>query len=239
MLLLAILAASPTLECKAFAARADEPVAITTEIVTASALGGIAEGSTSPGHRTRFRVGELVYEGHGVTMRSSDPRFAEIALDEPARHPCGYDVDMPSGWNANDTNLQSRAIIFRRPPEPDAAAQKINRMLAERLNAPPKPGMRASVSSASSTFFLGLLHPEGTDGETMIVAYRNAPQTSARILARLPMRFDTISTMPDLHSPRYSIYLDGRRADGAIDRVVLELSQSVRDALARDLAAPR
>jgi hypothetical protein len=116
LMLLISLEATP--DCAAFASRVSEPLEITAAQIPGAALAGTVANAPGVGERPRFRVGELFYRGYGLAITSSDPRFEAVSTrpDRSARHPCGYSLDWPSGWNAYDVRKTALTTNFAKAP---------------------------------------------------------------------------------------------------------------------------
>ncbi len=216
---------TPPSDCAAFAARIDEPVAITATPIPGRALGAVPIRNAQP---TSFAIGPFVYRGHGLTIRSSDPRFREITLppSREAAHPCGAAVDGPTGWNAASADLQRWTLRFRRPaPPPSPGAVQAAALGASAT----LPGYRLIASWPVRTYYFGLMHPlDPRRRDTLIVAFPSGPgRHRARALARLPTRYASLSVLPDMHRPFSFVRLEGKADDGAWHRVVLEASDAV------------
>ncbi|RYD67089.1 MAG: hypothetical protein EOP58_03990 [Sphingomonadales bacterium] len=84
-----------------------EPIAISVAPVKGEQLGGQADQAV-PG---QYRIGDLVYQDYGIVESSSDPRYADILLDQRfgRRHRCGNSVSVPlDGMPANQTSPNGR-----------------------------------------------------------------------------------------------------------------------------------
>ena len=201
-------------------------LAISVRPVTGEALGGRADASAP----SRYKVGSLTYEGYGVELTSSDPVFKELVLDQRfgLRHRCGNSASGPTGWNAPHKNLSDWTLKIE--PGVDLSDPAPGSLAAEKRGAQPvfrgyNAGASWPVSSTNSSFFLGLMHPKDGSERTLIVAFHDAPQpTPALVIGKLPIRFDTLSIVPDLHGPDSYVNLDGFRR-GRLTRVVLKIDR--------------
>lgn len=243
MLLAALLiAATSPADCQAFAKLVDTPVAISATPITARQLAAQAIQELPPplpGIRGGSRIGELIYLGDGLEIRSADPRFQGIRVrhNSVAAHDCGYSVDGPSGWNALDKDLAARKIRFEKKggadiPSPgamEAAAMGARPLLKGATAGPTWP-----LWSGPSKVFLAVMYPDGKPQESLIVAFAGRPYaTPARVLARLRMHVQGLSVMPALHAPGLFLYLHERTEDGALRHVVLKLEHETAEKLAR------
>jgi len=227
-----------TQDCAAFTSRVAEPLAITaTQIPGAAMAGTVVNGL---GDRPWVRVGELFYRGYGLAITSSDPRFEAVStpLDRSARHPCGYSLDWPSGWNAYDVRKTAWTTNFEKaPPEGDPAASMAAKAGAEPLLDGFHVGSTTPVFIDGSMLFLGLMHAEGPSTNTVIVAFSARRGASpAHVLARLPLSFERITALPGLHNDR-NIYIDleGRSGGGALNRVTLQIDAQTQVSLAKSV----
>jgi hypothetical protein len=214
-------------DCTAFAARLNEPVAIRLSSIPSEALGGRPLPIPVSDERPAVAIGDLAYRGYGLTIRSSDARFRDLVVQPGvgSRHPCGFVVEGPSGWNAFDANRSRWNMVFK-PQARDLAPAAT--LAAEHGARPVLAGFRASATSpvytGGTVYFIGLMHP-AKRSETVIVAFADSKtQAPARILARLPLRIDEVSITPGLHTPQLFLNLEGRDEDGALNRFVLEMS---------------
>lgn len=217
-------------------------LAISVRPVTGEALGGQADASVP----ARYEVGSFTYEGHGVELTSSDPIFTELVLDQRfgLRHRCGNTASGPTGWNAPDKNLSHWSLMIE--PRVDLSDPAPGSLAAQKRGAQPvfwgyKAGATWPVSSTDGSFFIGLMHPEDGSAKTLIVAFRDAPQpTPALVIGKLPIKFDTLSIIPELHGPDSYLNLDGFRK-GRLTRVVLRIDRGTLQATRAKLtsAQPR
>jgi hypothetical protein len=238
-----LLSTSSAVDCEAFVRQLDTPVAISARPITASQLAGSAVKPlpSQRGARSGSRIGELVYRGYGVELRSKDPRFKSIRVRNSSSfaHDCGHAVRAPGGWNAFDEKLATWTLGFdKRPnqhgPPPGAieAASKGARPVLKGARV----GPTFPVGSGSRSFFLGVMYPEGKRNESLIVAFADRPQaTPARVLARLRMHVQFLGVLPALHSSETYVDVYERTADGALRHVVLELDRPTRDRIAHEL----
>lgn len=217
-----------------------DPIVITVVPLPAASLGGQAEPSL-PG---QYRVGEFTYRGYGIVETSSDPRFRDLVLDRHRglRHRCGNGVSGPSGWNALDPNLARWTMRIdprQAPSEPsrgslEAGLRGTRPVLKGYVDGPTWP-----VFSSGKRYFLGLMHPADGAAGTLIVAFRDAPgPTPALVVARMTMTLDTLSLLPDLHRPLYSVALDALSGT-TLTKVVLHIGDDrLNDIGARLTIAP-
>lgn len=215
---------------------APERIEISAVQIDGEDIGGAAIAD-APDH---YRLGDLVYQGHGIKVVSSDPRFQNLILDQQAglRHQCGNTVFLPSGWNATDPDLaqrkleiEARASTRQSSPGSIAAGQFGAGPLIDGYT----PGPSWPVYSDSS-FFLGLMYPETEAASTAVVAFASLPRLSPAIkLAELPIKLDTLSVVPDLHGPNSYINLTSLNEEG-MTHIVLLLDQETVLRIAHDLA---
>jgi len=201
-------------------------IAISAVPVTGEALGGRKD----PSAPARYRVGSFNYDGLGVEQTSSDPIFKELVLDQRLglRHRCGNRVSGPGAWNARDKNVFSWSLEIEagvRSPEPSPGSFVAEDRGAQAVFRGYLAGAAWPVHSVDGSFFMGLMHPEDSSAETLVVAFRDAPQpTPALVMGRLPMKFDTLWVLPDLHSPTTYLNLDGF-SGGRLTRVVFSIDR--------------
>jgi hypothetical protein len=203
-----------------------QQVAISAEALSGETLGGQAQ----PDAAARYRVGDFIYEGHGIAMSSPDPRFRDLVLDQQfgLRHRCGNTVLAPSGWNADDKDRTGWSLRIEQLPVPSEPMP--GSLAAERRGA--RPILAGHVAGATwpfylgnGTFFLGLMHPEDESAETLIVAFGDDPHpTPALIMARIPMTLETLSIVPELHGPGTFVNLEALH-EGKLTQVVLVLAR--------------
>lgn len=232
MLALAMLAlAAP--DCARFAAAAAAPMSIESEPIASQSLGGPPMPAASATTPAEVRIGMLVYRGHGVALRSADPRFAEIEVvpGRGAFHPCGYHVEGPNGWNALDADRSRWTMRFvpnRHPLPPGTVAFGITPQLADHVAGPSWP-----IRAASKRYFLGLMHPVDGSDRSVIVTFPDRPGlVPARIVARLPLAVRDLNLTPPLHWSDHAVNLTQRGADGTLRRIVLHLDSKTAEALA-------
>ena len=237
MILLAAAAGLSVADCEAFRARAAEPMSIAVEIITGERLGGRPAqqppGTTMP----RSTLGPFVYAGQGMLIRSKDPRFRQIKLDNWRRHPCGYVVVGPSAGNIDDKDRSRWAWTFER----DTATELPPGLLAleEQHSIPLLAGYQAGaawpVYAPQGQYFIGLMHSRSKDNETIIVAFsQKAGPSPARILARVPLWLDSVTVVPALHHPHSTLNLLGWQPDGAIAEIGLDFSAEADRMLAEE-----
>lgn len=215
-------------------------LAVSVQPVSGESLGGQADAAV-PG---QYRVGSFTYQGHGIAETSTDPAFRELILDQRLglRHRCGNSVSGPSGWNAKDPDLSRWS--FEIEPRLASSEPSPGSVAAEKRGAQPVlegylAGATWPAYSGSGQFFLGLMHRGNGSTETLIVAFRDAPQsTPPIIMARLKIAFDTLSIVPDMHGSDNSINLSGWR-DGKLTHVVLTLDRQTLSATHAKLMATR
>ncbi len=116
-------------------------------------------------------------------------------------------------------------------------------MLAKTTGAFPvlegfRVGATWPVLADGGMFFIGLMHPGGSVGETLLVAFAGRPGPSAaHVVARLPMDFERVTAAPGLHADGATyIALEGRIRGGPLNRVILELDPETSRRLGRSLA---
>ncbi|RYD67090.1 MAG: hypothetical protein EOP58_03995 [Sphingomonadales bacterium] len=81
------------------------------------------------------------------------------------------------------------------------------------------------------------MHSENGASETLIVAFADVPQpTPALVMAKLPLAFDTLSVVPDLHGPHSYLNLEAIR-EGRRTEIVLRLDRVTSLATFAKLAA--
>lgn len=186
------------------------PIPVTVTRIEGEQLGARRD----PAATDEYRVGVFRYRGRGIAERSDDPRYRELALDQQTglRHRCGNTIFARSGWDApSDRPMATTITIYERilPDVPNKGATEAGKVGA----APRLTGYRSIATwpaySGGSNFFLGLMRPDDGAMKTVIVAFRNFPApTPALVLADLPMVFQTISLLPDLHGPDIFLNLE-------------------------------
>ncbi len=215
-----------------------EPIAISVAPLKGEQIGGRADPAV-PG---QYGVGDFVYQGYGIVESSSDPRYDDILLDQRfgRRHRCGNSVSGPSGWNAREPDFSKWSVSISREPARKVAAP--GAVAAEERGA--KPILLGFVSGAtwpvyvgSGRYFLGLMHAANGPRETVIVAFPDVPQpTPALVMAKLPLAFDTLSVVPDIHGPHSYLNLESIR-EGRRTQIVLRLDRGASLATFAKLSA--
>lgn len=158
--------------------------------------------------------------------------------DRDARHPCGYSLDGPSGWNAYDIRKTGWTTKFVKSPPEDYPGSS---MAAKASAAPVLEGFHAGstwpVFVDEGMFFFGLMHADGIVSDTVVVAFpAKGGASTAIVLATLPMGFERIIALPGLHSNRnLYISLEGRYGGSTLNRVTLEMDTETQSRLAKVL----
>ena len=227
MLFSLILAASSMVpNCVAVGEDVPESMQATASVISADDLGGTdvnEPNAASPA----YRVGPFIYRGQGVRVQSSDPRLAAIRLDQSTLvlDYCGFDVSGVSPWDRPAEATAVTLIFTRRQRAPSPAPGAV---MAEQQGAAPRlQGFTGQASwpigyGHAQQHFLGLMHPDDIPNQTVIVLFRGVgAEARTRELARIPMRLETISALPAIHSNGYYVTVMGRDADGALVSVVL------------------
>jgi hypothetical protein len=236
LLLLAQVAVAP--DCAAFETRIAEPMAVSVQAIVGEDLGAKLAGPTQPGFPSRFEAGRLTYRGYGVAIRSQDPRFAQIVVDAKsgAHHRCGPEVVGPTGWNA--LNATGWTLKFHRAAEAAPGVTVARDAGASPVLAGYVPGANWPSFGDGGQVFIGLMHPGSGEPETVVVTFLSRPGPSpAIVLSRLKGRFEALSITPGLHSPTSYLNLEGLAEDGALSRVVLEMSDETRRSLFAEVSA--
>ena len=232
-------------ECSAFTARLSEPVVIETRRIGPEQLKPDRQPAGSvaySGGRRAHRIGDLVYHGYGVEIRSSDVRFDGIRVDplRGVRHRCGYAINGPSAWNAFDTALPAWTVHFAQIPGQDEVEPgAIEAFLTGAVPAVVgyRPGPSWPVYSSAGRFFVGVMHPTGIFDKSIIVAFANALGPSrTRIMARLPMPVERLSVTPGLHDANQHLNLTFRKEGGSLGLVVLQLDETSANKIAKALS---
>lgn len=232
---LALALQAAPVDCLAFQARITDPAPIAFQAIAGERLGG-RRLPAQAGQHERFQVGDFVYQGHGIEIRSPDPRFADLVIEPGTgvRHRCGNAVLAPSGWNADALRPEARALTFLPMRQTEVAPGAI--AASEAGVRPVLAGHRAGATwplyTRGGRVFLGLMHPEDGRRETVIVAFADRRgDMPAMVMARLPERFEGLTVVPGLHAPPDYVNLDGFTADRALLQVVLALPEPLEDRL--------
>lgn len=165
------------------------------------------------------RVGPFVYQGKGIVIRSSDPRFADLVLDQrrDLRHRCGNPVFAPSPWNVPRTGSMPGDMAVLTIPTAASDAAHSGATEAERHGVRPVlaghvAGPSWPVHHARGSFFVGLMYPTGDAGTTRLVAFRDAPGAMPAVtLAVIPMRLQTAKVVPGLHEANDYLHMAALR----------------------------
>jgi hypothetical protein len=235
MLAAAFLLANPiNTDCQAFTSQLGTPVEISVSRIAAERLAAGPFEATSSGTTDlpEFRIGDLYYRGHGVEMRSADPRFSALIVNktQDVHHPCRYFASGPSGWNASDPNLQRWKVTFERRPGQDEVPP--GTLEADKKGVLPtlkgaRSGSSWPVYSPSGSYFLGVMHPTNDPATSLIVAFPDQPgRVPVRTLARLRMNVQGFSVTPGLHDSSDYLNFVERTHDGSILKVVLEFREA-------------
>ena len=230
-------------DCEAFARQINTPVAISASPITAEQLAGSAVEALAPtsGVRSASKIGQLIYRGNGLELRSVDPRFEGIRVRHNIdfAHECGYEVRGPGGWNARDEKQTGWNLRFQRSPgggHPPPGGTEMAKSGARPVLSGAVAGPSWPTDSGSRELVLGVMYPEGKPDESLIVAFAGGPDArSPRVLARVRMHVQGFSVVPALHSPTYYLNLHERTRDGALRHVVLELEKPMRERIASEL----
>jgi hypothetical protein len=170
------------------------------------------------------------YEGRGVAITSSDRRFADIVAESAfgLRHRCGNIVYTPTGWNAAQLDKPAFELSFS-PNRPLTTPRAPTPQLPP---VPPLAGYRGLASwPLSNDTALGLMSPvSGAGDETLLVAFRPGG-AKPLVVNRFSLPFQAISLLPDIHSSKWYVNLDGV-GDHELFRVTLRLTQEQREWIA-------
>jgi hypothetical protein len=233
--ILALALQAAALDCQAFQARIADPAPISFQAISGERLGG-KRLSAQMGQYGRFQVGDFIYEGHGIEIHSTDPRFADLVIEPGTgvRHRCGNAVLAPSGWNADAIRPEARVLTFLPMHETQVAPGAV--AATEAGIRPVLAGHRVGATwplyTRGGRVFLGLMHPEDGRRETVIVAFADRRgDVPAMVMARLPERFERLTVVPGLHAPPDNVNLDGFTADRALLQVVLALPEPLGNGL--------
>lgn len=232
---LALALQATAMDCAAFEAGIATPAPVAFKAISGERLGG-RRLPDQPGQDARFQVGDLVYQGRGIEIRSTDPRLADLVIIPGfgVRHRCGNFFYGPVGWNANDGSPEAQVVTFQprrlgpiAPGAVAAAETGVRPVLAGYSAGPTWP-----LYTNKGRVFLGLMYPDNARRETVIVAFAEREgEAPAKIVARLNERFEGLTVIPGLHTPPDYVNLDGFTADHALLQVVLTLPDSVKQGL--------
>ncbi len=217
--------------CAGFIAELDKPMLATIEQVTGEALGGKPDGAVIDG-RPAYRVGELHYFGAGIQAVTRDPRFRGVRVtdDRGAYHRCGYRLNIfPGPWNMLHERPSSTPA-FRFARKPGVRVDGSGSTAAARAGAIPvlanfSPGPSwPLIANSEIVAFVGLMHPEDGGRETLLVRFEKPEAgTPTRVLARLPMRFQSVGIIANLHASGVIVNLSGRDPEGPYRSIALQM----------------
>lgn len=221
-------------DCAKFVKSLDQPMHATARQLSGDELGGKPDGANFEGRPT-YQIGQLRYFGAGVEATSTDRRFSKVRVfaDQGAMHDCGYRVNFwPGPWNMLLGDVSSAAFRFER-----------GRVTKPRTGTPgkapasgPSPvitnfvsGARWPLSKSDGTIdFVQLMHPKNGSSETLIVRLDNSRSTvRTSILGKLPVRFQAIGLVPNLHSSGRMMNLVGKDPNGPYHSIVLQMPDGV------------
>lgn len=215
-------------ECEQFKNNLGAPLILQSRLVSGKALGGTPQASKGRA-TSAYKIGIFKYYGGVREYVSSDPRFDGVLISKlhGPYHRCGHGFEVVYG-PAPQAPLSRAHIRFNptaglRAPLPGSTA-------AGRAGA--IPVVRGYAAGASWPIsgprgyeaFLGLMHPQDGRNETLIVRFEKpearAPTT---VLARLPMQFQYITTLPRLHEAGTVATLVGKAGGGPYRQIALEM----------------
>jgi hypothetical protein len=222
-------AAAPS-SCSRFERDLKKAMPATVKRITAQELGGELDGTTIDG-QPAYKIGSLYYFGAGVEAVTSDARFRDVRVTagQGAHHRCGYQVSIfPGPWNMLIGQTASPA--FRFEEKRVSVENTVGAAAAEAGVTPVLAGYLPGASwpvraSGKSDTFIGLMHPKSGQRETLVVQFKKAEsRESTRLLARLPMLFQSIGILPRLHAPGRIVNLSGKDPEGPYRNIVLQMS---------------
>jgi hypothetical protein len=229
---------APPADCAGLATALDSPVAITTRPLSGEELGGTLMDPVRNFDPVTYMVGRLRYLGSGIAIRSADPRFRDIVVDQAfgLHHRCGNPVTGPSGWNAHHAKRDGQVIRF----EPMRSLPVAAPGASEQGGTPVLQGHRIGatwpIMVDHRRIFIGLMHPVDGQARTLLVAFpERVGPAPALVLARLPLSLQTVHALPDLHYPRTFIDLHGRAPDGTLLDLILEADHDTLSGIAREV----
>jgi hypothetical protein len=217
--------------CAFFYNQLARPMIMQSRRITGEALGGILQTS-SDGTRRTFRIGPFLYNGAGREARSADPRFEGVRVsgERGLYHRCGHKVELLSdrlNGNSSQGSESNLAMRFQRESglefAPGSTAAAIAGAIPVLTRYEPGASWPIHAPGAANSF-IGLMHPEDGRPETLIVSFEKSESPAqTRVLARLPMRFQLIRTLPNLHKAGAVATLVGRDPGGAFREIALEM----------------
>jgi hypothetical protein len=221
-------------ECTSFYDQVTIPMIVHARPISGEALGGISQAGDREPARS-FRIGPFSYTGEGREAHSTDPRFegVRVSAERGLYHRCGHRMeiifDRPTGYPTKGPDA-SFSIHFERTfglqHAPGRSAAAMAGMIPVVNGYEPGASWPIHVPGATNSF-IGLMHPKGGGSETLIVSFgKSGAAYSTRILARLPMRYQSISLLPQLHDSSSQVTLVGRDPDGPYRSIVLEIADS-------------
>ncbi|AGH47749.1 hypothetical protein G432_00095 [Sphingomonas sp. MM-1] len=194
-------------DCAAIERSVGEPLAIETVAIMPRALFSEASAETDTKDGA-VMTGRFEYRGNGISVRSSDPRFADIIVDHARGevHRCGQGIWRIGSVGASAPNRKGPSIRLR--PLSDGATLGSGAMVAaQRGTIPVLAGSRLLASWPAGVgheeIFIGIMGPVvGPQKHSDIVAFADvAGPTPAVRLARLDRAFQALGVLPALHVP--------------------------------------
>lgn len=223
--------ADPASGCGSFYKQLSTPMVMQSRRITGEALGGERQAMAG-GPGIAFRIGPFLYHGAGTESRSADARFAGVRVsgERGLYHRCGHRMEF-----LHDRSNPNRSRGFE-PPLSIRFNREFGLHYAPGRTAAARSGAIAVVTGYApgaswpihapgvTDAFIGLMHPEDGRPETLIVRFdKAASPASTKVLARLPMRFQSISTLPNLHRAGAVATLVGKDPGGALREIALEM----------------
>jgi hypothetical protein len=199
--------------------------------ISGEALGGVLQTQRGEIGKT-FAIGPFSYVGAGREAQSADPRFegVRVSSERGLYHRCGHQMeivyDRPTGEPSEGLDA-SFSVRFATEFGLQYASGKTAAVVAGAIPVVNgyKPGANWPIHApAVVNAFIGLMHPEDGRPETLIVRFdRSADPVATKVLARLPMRFQSISVLPNLHKAGAQATLVGKDPNGPYRSIVLEM----------------
>lgn len=223
-------------KCDEVTRRLAEPIQATARPIPGRALGGV-ENVGEDSTRMAFAIGPFQYSGSGYYVGSRDNRFYGVRVSDQhgLHHRCGHRLE---SWIASPQPgappAAPRQATFRFTTGLDASAAMPGTFAAEKAGARPEvygyiPVASWPIHHDGKTSYIGLMHPRRSQQETLVVRFEGQ-HAAARttILARLPMRFHSISILPNLHRSGSTVTLSGKHSESDYLLVNLEMPSTLR-----------
>jgi hypothetical protein len=191
--------------CRAIAASAPEPLQAAATPIDLDVLG--------------VKSLKGFVSGFGLEITSNDPRFSDIRVSPHygVYHRCGRRVEVRTNRSGPKAEYAAQIAVSE---QFGMAAVGSGGFAAAKAGAiPVVEGYKVVASwpvfGPGPRTYLGLMRPVTGQPTTLLVRFAN-PEAKAptRILTNLPMVFDRISTLPDLHRNEYHVSLEGRHLNG-------------------------